>query len=209
MEVEIEKQQPCVVVKDTSVVVGGGEDDMGEQTPAVEDELGRHAQVDEPRVLVTSGVVGPSVVPLDLSTAVEGNVITGSGFVGASGSGGGVGPSGSLPRDMTKGNGIAVDTKETMEAPTGSVKFRPAAGSSRHKPILKGYFVEYMDDATLARLLQDNPVVVAVVVAAREERQKAIALAQEEERLRDEAESARVEGEDALREMEAARRAKA
>lgn len=46
-------------------------------------------------------------------------------------------------------------------------------------------------------------------MAAREERQKAIALALEEERLRDEAERARVEGEDALREMEVAERARA
>lgn len=66
-----------------------------------------------------------------------------------------------------------------------------------------------MDDATLNRLLQDNPTVVAAVVAALEERQKAIALAQEEERLRDEAERAWVEGKDILREMETAKRARA
>lgn len=58
-------------------------------------------------------------------------------------------------------------------------------------------------------MLQDNPTVVAAVVAALEERQKAIALAQEEERLRDEVERAWVEGEDILREMETAKRARA
>lgn len=50
---------------------------------------------------------------------------------------------------------------------------------------------------------------MAAVVTAREERQKAIALAQEEERLRDEAERARVEGKDVLREAEVAERARA
>lgn len=66
-----------------------------------------------------------------------------------------------------------------------------------------------MDDARLTQLLRKNPVVVAGVVAALEERQKAITLAQEEERLRDEAERARVEGKDILRETEAAERARA
>ncbi|KAI8572869.1 hypothetical protein RHMOL_Rhmol01G0233800 [Rhododendron molle] len=65
---------------------------------------------------------------------------------------------------------------------------------------------EFVDDTTLSRSLQDNPTIVAAVVVAREERQKTIALALEEERLKDEAERARAEGEDALREMEAAER---
>lgn len=46
-------------------------------------------------------------------------------------------------------------------------------------------------------------------MAAREERQRAIGLAQEEERLRDKAKRARAEGEDILSEMEATERARA
>lgn len=48
-----------------------------------------------------------------------------------------------------------------------------------------------------------------MVVATREERQRAIAFAQEEERLRDEVKRAWVESEDILREAEAAERARA
>lgn len=56
-------------------------------------------------------------------------------------------------------------------------------------------------------MLQDNPAVVEAVLTAREERQRAIELAREEERLRAEAKRARADEEDLEREAEAAERA--
>ncbi|KAI8555359.1 hypothetical protein RHMOL_Rhmol05G0168700 [Rhododendron molle] len=108
-------------------------------------------------------------------------------------------------RDSARGKGVVVEEEVPIEVRMGPVEFNPAEGFLRHEPVSKGDFAEFVDDAMLAQLLREN----LAVVAAREERQRTIALAQEEERLRDEAKRARVEGEDALREMEAAERARA
>lgn len=110
---------------------------------------------------------------------VESSEIIGGSSGGAGGSGIGgddIGLSRSPPRDSARGKGVVVETEETTEVPIERVEFQPAVGSSGQHPISKN-FVEFVDDAMLARLLQDNPAVVAVVVAAREERRKAIALA--------------------------------
>lgn len=56
----------------------------------------------------------------------------------------------------------------------------------------------------LARLLEENPTVVAAVLTAQEERQRVVELAEEEERLRWEAEKLVREIETAERAQEAA-----
>lgn len=58
----------------------------------------------------------------------------------------------------------------------------------------------YVGEEVLARLLEENPAVVAAVLAALEERRKAVELAQEEDRLRRETEYL-------VRETETAKRA--
>lgn len=144
-----------------------------------------------------------AVEPPGLNTMVEGDEIIGgsSGGVGGRGaSGAGARLSEALPRDSAKGKGVV---EEATEVSIERAEFQPAVGSSRHQPVSKGDFVELVDDAMLARLLQDNPTVVAVVVATQEERQRAIALAQEEELLWDQAEKAWAKGEDMVRETEA------
>ncbi|KAI8559988.1 hypothetical protein RHMOL_Rhmol04G0219900 [Rhododendron molle] len=56
-----------------------------------------------------------------------------------------------------------------------------AAWFSGHEPITKSDFAEYVGDDGLARLLEENPMVVVTVLATREERQRQIGLAEEEE----------------------------
>lgn len=161
---------------------------------------------------MTLGPVGPDAESLDMGMVVGGSMVSGGSLGGTGGngaSGSGIRLSGSPPRDSAKGKSVVVETEEPSEILIERVEFQPAAGFSGHRPITKEDFVEFVDDALLDLLLQDNPTIVTAVMAAREERQKAIALALKEERLRDEAERARVEGEDALREMEVAERARA
>lgn len=48
----------------------------------------------------------------------------------------------------------------------GPAEFRPPVEFSGHTPIIKSDFVEYVGDEVLARLLEENPTVVAAVLAA-------------------------------------------
>lgn len=209
-ETEVEQATEVAIGEGAAASSSGG---VGkDRAMTVGDDSDRRAPVANLHTPMTGETARAVVQPLDSTTAVEGVVISSGSFGGAGGSvgsGSGVGPSGSPPRDSVKGKGMVVEIEEASEIPTGPVEFRPAAGSSGHRPISRGYFAKFVDEAVLDRLLWDNPTVVATVVAAREERQRAIGLAQEDERLRDEVERARVEEEDVLREMEAAEKARA
>lgn len=115
-------------------------------------------------------------------------MVSGVGSVGASdsGSGGGGGndqPE-SSPKDPIKGKDPMVVEETVREVPVEPAKFVPPVGSSRHDPISKSDFAEYVDEDVLTQLLHENPAVVAAVLATREERLKQIALAEEEEELR-------------------------
>lgn len=149
---------------------------------------------------------GPRVRWLDSRSALEGVVITGGGLSSASGSGSGGGDvrADLLPRNPARGKGVLVKEERPIEVPIEQVEFRPAAGSSGHKPITRGNFAESIDEVVLDQLLRDNPAVVAAVVAAREDRQRVIELAQEEEWLWAEAKRSRVDGEVLVREAERA-----
>lgn len=182
MEPEPVEQTAAGAVEDIGAVAAGSSDGDGDgdREQEVEDGADRRASVEIPRAPVTPGALGPFVEPLDPSMVEESPGNIGESSKGAGGCGasrGGVGPNGSPPRDSAKGKGPVVKGEESAEIPIGPVEFRPAAGSSGHRPITKDDFAKFVDDATLDRLLQDNLAVVAAVVAAREERQRAIALA--------------------------------
>ncbi|KAI8533336.1 hypothetical protein RHMOL_Rhmol10G0000900 [Rhododendron molle] len=86
------------------------------------------------------------------------------------------------------------------EAHLERVEFVSPVGSSKHIPIISSDLAEFVGEAALARLMEENLMVVEMVLAAREERLKQIALADEEERLRR-------ENEGFARETEAAEKA--
>lgn len=144
--------------------------------------------------------LGPQVQRLDSRSTVEGVVITGGGLGSTFSSGGGDGGDDvcddPLPWNPARGKGILVQEERPTEVAVEQVEFWPTAESSRHEPITRGDFVEFVDEEVLTRLLRDNPVVVEAVLTAREERQRVIELAQKEEWLRAEAERSRAEGED-------------
>lgn len=191
MEAEVEDPQAVESVVDEGARATGGGDNGSGEAPEVENKIEQRAQVG-------FEAVGPVVWSLDPGTAVEGTVITSGGFGGDGGNGvGGSGDarSGSPSRDSAKGKGVAVEEERPIKVPIRQVEFRQAAGSSRHKLISQGDFVEFVDEAVLDCLLRDNPAVVTAVLLARKERQRAIELGQEEERLRAKAERARAEAE--------------
>ncbi|KAI8572277.1 hypothetical protein RHMOL_Rhmol01G0185700 [Rhododendron molle] len=86
------------------------------------------------------------------------------------------------------------------KVPVEQPEFIPVVGSSGQEPISKSDFAKYVSDNVLAWLLEENPTVVATVLAAREERLRQIELAEEEEQLRR-------ESEDLVREAEVAEKA--
>ncbi|KAI8554993.1 hypothetical protein RHMOL_Rhmol05G0139200 [Rhododendron molle] len=110
--------------------------------------------------------------------------------VGGSYSSNGVGGDRSVmpPRDPARGKDPAVTEEVPRKAPAEPAEFIPATGTSRHDPIIKSDLVEFVGDDVLTQLLEENPTVVAAVLAAREARQRQIALAEEEERRQQEAE---------------------
>lgn len=103
-------------------------------------------------------------------------MVSGGGFAVASGSGSGGDGGGegdrpeSPPRDLARGKGPVVTEGASKEVPVERPEFVPAAVSSGHQPISKSDFTEYVSDDVLARLLEKNPMVVAAVFAACEER---------------------------------------
>lgn len=131
-------------------------------------------------------------------------MITSRGLGGAGGSSSDRGKGGyrseSPPRDPTTGKGPVVVEGTSREMPMERPEFIPATGSSGQMSITRGDFAEYVGEKVLARLLEKNPAVVAAVLTAREERRRAVELAQEEERLRRKAE-------ELMRETEMAKRA--
>lgn len=145
------------------------------------------------RVPVGSEAMGPQIPPLDPSLAVEGTVITGRGFGGGSGSDSGgrdVTRDRPPPRDSDRGNGLATEADTSGEVPSEQVEFRQVADSSGHRPITRGDFAEFFNEAVLDRLLRDNLAIVEAVLTTLKERKRAIELAQEEEWLRGEAKRA-------------------
>ncbi|KAI8559787.1 hypothetical protein RHMOL_Rhmol04G0201600 [Rhododendron molle] len=122
---------------------------------------------------------------------------------------GDVEPTGSPPRDPTKGKGAVVAEEETTENPVTyreeDVLFRPAATSSSHRPITKHDVAEHLPDEALAKLLEDNPMIGEIVLKAKEDRVRAIKASEAAER----AERERRQEEELLRDAEAEERTEA
>lgn len=132
----------------------------------------RQTQRRAPMMAETVGAKGPVVQPLDPSMAVEGTMIIGGNFGGASGSGdNGVGPStGSSVWNPTHGkNSIVVEEEESREIRAGDAMFHPAAQTLSHWPITREDFVEYLSVETLERFLREHPEVGVTILLAREE----------------------------------------
>lgn len=163
MEPEEEDQTAAEMTAGKGAAVGGGGGDRSDQQPVVEDEAGRRALEGDSHAPKTSKAVGPGADAIDTSMNVEGSETVDGSSGGARG--GDVELSESPPRDSARGKGVLVEEEVPMEVQTGPVEFQPAVRSSSHKPVSKGDFVEFVDDATLAQLLRDN----TAVVAAREE----------------------------------------
>ncbi|KAI8559925.1 hypothetical protein RHMOL_Rhmol04G0214200 [Rhododendron molle] len=87
------------------------------------------------------------------------------------------------PRDPMSGKGLVIEEETTTKVPAKEVEFRLAAVSSRHMPITEG-----ARPFTLR-----EPLGGCYGSGSPEERQRVVELAPEEERLRAEAERARVE----------------
>ncbi|KAI8549171.1 hypothetical protein RHMOL_Rhmol06G0005600 [Rhododendron molle] len=134
---------------------------------------------------------GPQISRLDPRSSVEGSVVIGLGSIRASGSGGGGGDQSGQPRrDPARGKDPVTAEETPREVLVKPVEFRPAVGSSVHAPITCRDFAEFVTDEELSRLLRENPVVVAVVIRVREDRQRQVERAQKEEDLRTKAERA-------------------
>ncbi|XP_058181139.1 uncharacterized protein LOC131299571 [Rhododendron vialii] len=164
-------------------VTGGGSGDGGHAVE-VSGDGERHTPREVGHTPVGSDTEGPRVQRLDFRRGVEGLVVIGGGLSEAGGSGGdGGGRSGTPPRDPTRGKDPVVVEESSGEVPVEVGEFRPVVGSSVHVPITYRDFAKFVTEEKLGRLLRENPVVVAAVISAREERQREIARAQEEERV--------------------------
>lgn len=131
MEVEKVEEQAAEAVGGAGAVIegGGGGDGDGDRAEEVEDGADRRAPVEIPCASVTSGAMGSVVEPLNPNMAVEGVVISGGNFRGASGSGNGVGPRGGSPvQNPPHGKGpIVAEEEETRDVEAEDVMFQPAA----------------------------------------------------------------------------------
>lgn len=167
-------------------------DGNGSHAVEVGDGGDRRTSVGQGRALAMVGPEGPWVRHLDFRSGVEALVVIGESSTGASGSGSGSGSGGDggdvqtgpSQRDPTREKGVVTVEESSREASVERPEFVLAAGSSRHEPISKSDFAEFMGDDVLAQLWAENPTVVAAVLAAREERLRQIGLAKEEEQLR-------------------------
>lgn len=163
-------------------------DGNGSHAVEVGDGGDRRTSVGQGRALAMVGPEGPWVRHLDFRSGVEALVVIGESSTGASGSGsggdGGDVQTGPSQRDPTREKGVVTVEESSREASVERPEFVLAAGSSRHEPISKSDFAEFMGDDVLAQLWAENPTVVAAVLAAREERLRQIGLAKEEEQLR-------------------------
>lgn len=189
----------------TSAEVGSGGSGSDGHAAEAGTEADRRTSVEEGRTPVGAETGGPRVSHFNLRSGVESLVITrgGLGGVGGSSNGGGGGDDRpvSPSRDPTRGKGVVAAKESLREVPVERPESVPAVGSSGHEPISKSDFAEYMGDDVLAQLLKENPTVVAAVLAAREERQRQIGLAEEEE------ERLRWEAEELVKETETVKRA--
>ncbi|KAI8559890.1 hypothetical protein RHMOL_Rhmol04G0211000 [Rhododendron molle] len=143
----------------------------------------------EPCATEEAGAVGPSVELVGLSTMSRGSLVVerSSGSAGGSGTeGGGIGPSGSLPRDPARGKGTMTEEQETAEVPAScreeDVLFRPVATSLSHRSITKYDVAEHLPDEALAKLLEDNPMIGEIVLKVKEDWARAIATSEAAER---------------------------
>ncbi|KAI8559580.1 hypothetical protein RHMOL_Rhmol04G0185400 [Rhododendron molle] len=170
-------------------ITSGGNGGKGyeQETAGVEES---RAVNGKPRTTDQAGAVGPRVDPAGPSSMVESlSVIRGSGNVVGSGGARGddFGPSGSPPRDLTKGEGLAVEEEHVEEEQTTEVApseireedivFRPpvtAAIASRHVLITLDDVAEHTPDEILTKLLEDNPIIGEYVLKAKEDRAMAI-----------------------------------
>ncbi|KAI8555036.1 hypothetical protein RHMOL_Rhmol05G0143100 [Rhododendron molle] len=76
----------------------------------------------------------------------------------------------SPPRDPERGKGPTIVEETPREISVERVEFKPPVGSSRHDPITSGDLAEFVGEVVLAQLLEESLAVVAIVLAAREER---------------------------------------
>lgn len=196
--------------------VGGGSSSTGARVSSSDSGNGGHvmetgdsghrrAPMEAGRTPVDLGSVGPRVDRLDYRSSIEGLVVTGGGLGGVGGSsssGGGGNQSRQPPRDPASGKDPMVEDEPQRKAHVERVEFVPPVRSSGHKPIMSSDLAEFVGEAALARLMEESPTVVAAVLAAREERLQQIAWANEEERLRREAENFVREAETAERAQE-------
>lgn len=100
-------------------------------------------------------------------------MVTGSGLDGVGGSsssGGGGDRSGQPLRDPRSGKDQMVEEEIPREAHVERVEFVPPVGLSSHEFIMSSDLAEFVGEAALARLVRENPMVVEVVMADREER---------------------------------------
>lgn len=150
----------------------------------------RHTPVLAGRTLVPVGrkPVGvltrdPRVHQLDPRSRIAGSVVTDDGLGGPGGSSGdsGEGRSGDPSRDPARGKDPVIVEDVLRERPAERVEFVPLTGSSRHDPITSSDLPEFVGEAALARLMDESPATVVVVMAVRKERLQQIALAEEEE----------------------------
>ncbi|KAI8530228.1 hypothetical protein RHMOL_Rhmol11G0039800 [Rhododendron molle] len=131
METQTEDQQLAEGTECTNAVVtesgGGGRDQQQEAC----DEEKHHAMEVDPRAMELAGAVGPRVEPSDLGMAVGGATVTGdsSGNPGGSGAmGDDLGPTGSPPRDSTRGKwAVIAEEKATEEERAHAIAASEAA----------------------------------------------------------------------------------
>ncbi|KAI8546934.1 hypothetical protein RHMOL_Rhmol07G0158200 [Rhododendron molle] len=186
MEPKIDDQTAATTTENQGVVVAGGGDGGEGREQEVGNEEKGHATEENPRATVLPGAVGSIREAEGLGTVAEGSPIVGgsSGGVGGSGAAGDdPGPNGSPPRDPARGeSAVIAEEEEPTEIPVEymeqDIAFRPAASaatSSRHAPVTKQDIAEHLPDDRLAKLLEENPDVVEIVLKAKEERARAIA----------------------------------
>ncbi|KAI8530463.1 hypothetical protein RHMOL_Rhmol11G0060500 [Rhododendron molle] len=159
----------------TGAGVSSSEGNSDGHSMKVSDGGDRRMLVAQGRMPMAVGSEGPLVHQLDSRGIVEGFIVTGGGFgegscgsEGSSGSGGDDRPV-SPSRDLERGKGLAFVEETPREAPVEQVEFVSPVGSSRHDPITSSDLAEFIGEAALAQRMEENPAVVGMVLAAREE----------------------------------------
>lgn len=135
-----------------------GGDEAGDLLQGVGDGGDRRTPIPKGRTPVGVETRGLRVSRLDSRGAVEGLVITGGGFGGASSSTGGSGDRLDPPlRDSARGKDPLVVEETSRDVPVKQPEFVPSAGSSGHLPISKSDFVEYVRPRCACPAIRGEP----------------------------------------------------